>query len=506
MPHFDGKIWLSIYLPQLPLEAFHRDDIDARTDMNPPIAVVQNQRIIALSNSAAATGLTVGTLFSQAYALCDALICIDRDLGKEHHVLKHIAQWLYRFTPHIAIHGEQHLILEVSTSLTLFSGLKNLKAQIQEQLTELGYQAILCASQTPLASKVCAELGFPDNHHALPEHALADRQLNELMLPKEAVLKLLNMGVTTLKQLLDLPRPGISKRFGKPFIEHLDRLLGNRPDPQDFIKTSLEFEARLFFLDPIEHLQSLVFPLKRLLKDLSNFLTTHQKYIQSFVIALNYRGKLRAELSIKLAAPDNDLNLFLMLADIKLAQIKIAGEIDELILRAKQFKAASPLSKNLFESMPQRTYDVAPQAAVDQQQRDPSREKQANDLLNLLQTRLPVKTCFGITLGNDHRPEKHGIRVDLAAESRLTPDLLATDWATRPVFLFEKPQRLEKQINPMKHIDFELIKGPERINAAWWDGDGQNRDYYICRYKKRQVYWLFYRSLTHRWYLHGLFS
>ena len=45
---------------------------------------------------------------------------------------------------------------------------------------------------------------------------LGDRELDELMFPQEAILKLASMGITTLNQLLKLPRAGISKRFGCP--------------------------------------------------------------------------------------------------------------------------------------------------------------------------------------------------------------------------------------------------------------------------------------------------
>ncbi len=500
------KLWLSIYLPQLPLEIFLQKETSFDPALNRPIAVTQNQRITTLSQAAAITGLKIGTFSSQAYALCDNLTCIDRDIQREQHALNHIAQWLYQFTPNIGLHGGQHLILEVSTSLALFSGFKNLKTRIHDRLNALGYTAVLGASQTPMAAKISAAFNLPDNHQSPPIVTLGDRELDELMFPQEAILKLASMGITTLNQLLKLPRAGISKRFGQSFVKHIDLLLGDQPDPQTFITAALNFDERLFFLDPIENLQSLIFPLKRLLKNLSSFLTTHQQYLQHFTAKLCYRGKSQATLSIHLAAPDNDLSLFLMLTDIKLTQVKAASEIDEIILSATQFKPATPQAKILFESMPPSYSAESLQDHRLHPHRDSTQTKRTHDLLNLLQTRLPAKTCFGLSLNNEHRPEKHASSVDLTEVPKPPPATLTPDWPTRPLFLFHHPQRLNKTIDPLQHPDFEKLRGPERINASWWDGDGQNRDYYICRYKQRAIYWLFYRPLTHRWYLHGLFS
>ena len=98
------KLWLSIYLPQLPLEIFLQKETSFDPALNRPIAVTQNQRITTLSQAAAITGLKIGTFSSQAYALCDNLTCIDRDIQREQHALNHIAQWLYQFTPNIGLH------------------------------------------------------------------------------------------------------------------------------------------------------------------------------------------------------------------------------------------------------------------------------------------------------------------------------------------------------------------------------------------------------------------
>jgi len=502
------KLWLCLYLPNLALEVFYPSGPkQSLNDGLKPIAIIQQQRIEALSYHAATTGLRVGTLASHAYALCENLTCIERSPSKERRALEQIAQWLYEFTPNVCPYGDQHLILEVSSSLKLFSGLNHLKHLIEEKTMHLGYSPKLGVSQTPLAAKISAEIDCPDNHLQSPGVALKAVQLIHLQLPPPSIMKLEKMGITVLKQLTDLRRHTLKKRFGDAFIYYLERLLGERADPQAFIKPAPKFESDIFFINTIDNLQSLIFPINRLLNELSDFLTARQFQLQHFSLRLNYRGQLKKALSIHLAAPDNDPDLFLKLSEIKLNQVQAVQTVDELSLRAADFYPAKLKSSQLFRSAPlPDTARMDQTAQSNQAALDPEVLKQGNDLLNLLQHQLETTDCFGLRLGNDHRPEKDWARTDLAQHFEQKISNALPNWPERPTFLIDPPKRLQKHLNPLQHPDFDYIKGPERINSAWWDGDGQNRDYYLYRYRKQVVYWIFYRALTHRWYLHGLFS
>jgi protein ImuB len=503
------KLWLSLYLPALALEIFHRPGLSAEApDHSKAIAVVHQQRIEQLSTTAIETGITPGTMISHAYALCDTLVCIEKDVRKEQQALQQIAQWLYEFTPNIAIHGPQHLILEISGSVKLFSGLETMKLRIKHTITQLGYTPILGLSQTPLAAKVCAERKYPDSHLRLPENTFQSTLLHHLHLPEKNVTQLEKMGVTKLSHLLKLPREGLKKRFGKAFMRELDRLLGHEADPQHFIEPPTAFYSDIFFIDSIDNLQSLIFPIKRLTNAFSAFLTARQLQTQAFEIRLKYRGKIKANLVIKLARADNDVSLFLKLTSLKLDQVQAVKEVDQLIFSASTFQASTSTPPSLFSP----SALMLPQGETEQEDLrastyDPERIKQANDLLSLLQNQLTPENCFGLGLGDDHRPEKSWQKIKPVANhqrQKINPPNLI--YPVRPNFILEHPMRLHKDLNPLQHPDFEWLEGPERINAAWWDGDGQNRDYYIYRYAQKTLYWLFYRSLTHRWYWHGVFS
>ena len=503
------KLWLSLYLPELALEVFHRPGLSTEASHHSKaIAVVRQQRIEGLSTAAIETGITLGTTISHAYALCETLVCIEKDIQKEQQALQQIAQWLYEFTPNIAFHGSQHLILEISGSVKLFSGLETMKLRIKHTITQLGYTPILGLSQTPLAAKVCAERRYPDSHLHPPENTFHSTFLRHLHLPEQNVTQLEKMGVTKLSHLLKLPREGLKKRFGNAFMRHLDRLLGHEADPQHFIEPPAAFYSDVFFIDSVDNLQSLIFPIKRLADAFGAFLTARQLQTQTFEIRLKYRGKTQANLVIKLARADNDVPLFIKLTSLKLDQVQAVKEVDQLIFSASTFQVSTSTPPSLFPP----SALMLSQAEADQGNLRTSAYnlehiKQANDLLSLLQTQLTPENCFGLGLGDDHRPEKSWQKIKPVADperQKMNPPNLI--YPIRPNFILERDMRLHKDLNPLQHPDFEWLEGPERINAAWWDGDGQNRDYYIYRYAQKTLYWLFYRSLTHRWYWHGVFS
>ena len=72
----------------------------------------------------------------------------------------------------------------------------------------------------------------------------------------------------------------------------------------------------------------------------------------------------------------------------------------------------------------------------------------------------------------------------------------------------QRPQKLvTEEGRPQHQGPLELLAGPERIEAGWWDGEPVGRDYYVATNPNGEKYWV-YRE--HRepmaWYVHGVFA
>ncbi len=85
---------------------------------------------------------------------------------------------------------------------------------------------------------------------------------------------------------------------------------------------------------------------------------------------------------------------------------------------------------------------------------------------------------------------------------------------TRPVWLLPQPLALpEQQSRPLfEGRPLQLLAGPERIEAGWWDGAHAARDYFIAQAHDGALVWVYRQRLPRvepageGWYLHGRFG
>ena len=85
---------------------------------------------------------------------------------------------------------------------------------------------------------------------------------------------------------------------------------------------------------------------------------------------------------------------------------------------------------------------------------------------------------------------------------------------TRPVWLLPQPLALpERQSRPL--LDgrpLQLLAGPQRIEAGWWDGMNAARDYFIAQAHDDALVWIYRARLPlaqqagQGWFLHGRFG
>ena len=72
----------------------------------------------------------------------------------------------------------------------------------------------------------------------------------------------------------------------------------------------------------------------------------------------------------------------------------------------------------------------------------------------------------------------------------------------------QRPQKLvTEEGRPHHQGPLELLAGPERIEAGWWEGEPVGRDYFVATNAHGEKYWVF---REHRapmaWYVHGVFA
>jgi protein ImuB len=372
-----------------------------------------------------------------------------------------IAAWACQFTPRVALEPPQAVLLEVEGSLRYFGGLEACLAKLRAGLGDMEIEASLAVAPTARAALWLAR-GNGKRFDELPLEAMGGE-----------TDFFRSIGISTVGELLRLPREGLARRCGQPLLDELDRALGRLPETFAFFAPPPRFAAKLELPAQVTHAEALLFAARRLLAQLEGLLAARQAGIRSFLLKMFHGKKQIHAVQIGLASPARDAGRMAELLRERLAALPLAAPVEAIGLEAADFTPLPGRSADLFG-------DAAAEA-----------ESWAR-LLERLRARLGHDAVCGLTCYPDHRPEHAWRRVEPGEwEPReFTPP------GPRPVWLLE-PRKLEEG-------GFVLLAGPERIECGWWDGDDARRDYFIARLEEFSLAWI-YREAGD-WYLHGLFA
>ena len=476
-------LWLAIHLPALPLEALA--PVGPETG---PLAVCarsgRGEEIIGCNGLARAAGITKGMKAAAARALLSELRVLERVPEREQRMLEGVALWAGRFTSSIVLSPPNGVILEIGGSLRLFEGITPLLKQLRLGLDTLGHRGVCCVAPTPGGALCLAAAGralILRDQQALQE-ALGDLQLSEFPLPAGKRAMLYGMGLRRVADLLALPRAGLSRRVGREAVEQMGRLFGDQPDPRPFFQPPECFLRRLELPAEVAGSTALLFAAKRLLMELSGFLTARQAGTQRLEWALFHGAGAPTRFVLGLLSPAREVSSFLELLRQRLERVTLGAPVRAITLRVDELHPLEGRPMGLFAG-------------------DKQGEARSDRLLERLQARLGRRAVQGLRRVADHRPER--------AWSFCAPGSEPGDGGPgfRPVWLLETPLRLEtRDGRPCWNGRLRLEPERERLETGWWDGGDIARDYFIAHAEGGLRLWV-YREIGGRrhWYLHGLF-
>jgi len=502
--------WLALHLPQLSLEAFAATLGDSSHDR--PVALVADHRITAVNAAAAQCGIQPGIKRATALALSGELLLGQAAAERDAAALQAVAHAALAFTPAVTLHDTQTVLLEVHASLRLFGGLAALRRRLKETLAPLGHAVHSAAAPTALGAALLAR--WPDGGRGvtadLPTlRARLDSAPVWLLGPGKAHWDALQgMGLHTLADLRQMPRAGVARRFSEELLDELDRAYGQRPDPRLWVELPAAFETRLELFARADTTEQVLFGAAVLLARLVAWAGARQSRVAAFTLHMQHEPRHREStapsttLRIELAEPALDPAHLQTLLRERLARITLAAPTLELRLHCHQLVHAGPPNGELF----------------------PSRGSEAEGLVRLLErlrARLGDEQVHRLQAVADHRPER---------ASRAVPALTAVGATTevgraamklvdsalplhRPVWLLPEPLPLSER-DTLPLLDgrpLQLLSGPERIEAGWWDGTPAARDYFIAQAEDSSLVWVWRSRLPVaagevNWFLQGRFG
>ena len=469
-------LWACVLLPHLALDGVLR----RRPSTDAPLVLVsgsaQARTLFAVNTPARAAGLYRGQRLTAAQALLSQFETVEYDPAATKHWHRLLAAWAYRYSSDVVLFPHA-IVLEVSKSLGLFGPWPRFEAQLREDLAALGFRHRIALAPGAQAAYVLAGIHdglavmTPDTLH----RALAPIALRYARLLDDAGTSLAAMGIRTLGQLLRLPRDGLQRRFGAQLLAYLDRLTGTDPELMEAYRPSDTFDLRMEWTHEIEHVEALMFPLRRLIGDLAAYLAGRDGGVQRFVLELEHRSTAPTRVIIGLLAAEREAALLFECARGRLERQQLPQPVVAMRLLARELPPFVPAGRDLFDTRPANAMPL-----------DQLRER--------LRARLGEHAIQHLRRTIDPRPE----HAQTTADNARLPE--TTETLPRPTWLLDRPI-------PLHGPSPTILAGPERLETGWWDGGDVRRDYYVVRTTQGQCAWVFCApGEPGRWMLHGWFA
>lgn len=457
------------------------------------------EQVAGMSSEAARSGVRLGMRAGGVSAISPDTVMLERSLEKEQSALDAIAMTLLQYTPEVAFADDFSILLDVTASLTLFGGPLAICRRVRTSTAGLGFTAHLGAAPTAMGAWLLARCsqtrGQPVRRRVLKISTLSHR-LDRLpchLLPAANAYQdwLTGIGAKILAALRRLPRAGLLRRTNKQVLEELDRAYGQAPELFEWIKVPLTFSERIETFDRIEHADALLFGAKRLILQLVGWLVSLQQAVRIFTLSLEHeRGRAAippTELDIALAEPAWHEDHLVRLLRERLGKLELVAPVIALRLEAKQLVPMLPPTQSLFPEPGGSPADFY-------------------RLLELLTARLGSGNVLAPVSMHDYRPEV--CNAWAPATDKSAKDDGQGEVLERPFWLLPKPiALLMKNDRPFYGAPLKMIKGPERVEAGWWDDQTAARDYFVAQAADASCYWIYLeRTSAARWFLHGLFA
>jgi protein ImuB len=517
------QLWISLYLPTHSLDAlFPNWSAEA-----PQAAVLRQGRVCACTPAALALGLRPGMRRGSALGLAPGIILREEDPQAEDACLRQLALAMLQYTPRLAYFDAHTLVLDVGASLRLFGGPRALGRRLAASLAALQARARL--GMAPTAAGACMlawRAGTGVRRRTLCTDTLR-RLLDELpaaSLPagETHAAWFDDIGCSTLGQLRCLPRKGLQRRSAPAVVRSLDAAYGDADEHFVWFEAPPRFAQRHDFIERIEHVAGLRHAAVRLIELLCGWLQARHGATDRLDFLLHHEKGRHARpptaLGLAFSQAAWQAGDFLAVLDERLRGMSLEAPAIALELSVDRIEARPGQSQGLF---------IEPTQWASREGR----------LLDVLRARLGPQGLWQPRPRADHRPEHANLwepltpdsypgrgaaqpqeeadapTVDAAGASD-TPDGQAAGrfpGTDRPFWLLRAAIPLETRNDRpcYQGAALRLVRGPERIEAGWWDDAGHvSRDYFVAQDASAARYWIYldHKPGQPRWFLHGLFA
>jgi len=513
------KRFVSIWFPYLKTDWF---SVRQPLLRELPFVVVvpdHGRKLISAANEQAVKrSINTGMVAADAKAIYPLLQVIDDEPGLSERLLKRMAEWSIRFSPCVAVDGDDGLIIDATGCSHLWGGDKFYIEDIIARFHKHGYTVRVAIADTIGAAWAVARFNKDQFIIEPGQHLVALLSLPgaALRLDDETTDRLNKLGLRQVKDFINMPKAALRRRFlnhgdtkaqrntksSKPPLGGLgvriNQALGLEEEMIQPVIPVEPYQERLPCLEPIATATGIEIALQRLLESLCKRLKQEGKGIRGALFKC-YRidGKIE-KISIGTIRASHHVDHLFRLFALKIGAIEPALGIELFILHATKVEDHSPLQEKIWNS----------EAGL--------HDERIAELLDRLSCKIGIDAIHRYLPDEHYWPERSVKNVLSLDETTIT------EWKVnrpRPLQLLERPEYIEvtapiPDYPPMnfrykgKLHTIKKADGPERIEQEWWIEEGQHRDYYYVEDQEGCRYWLFrlgHYDESYQWFVHGFF-
>nr|WP_237684148.1 DNA polymerase Y family protein [Pseudaminobacter soli] len=483
------------------------------------------QRIAALDERARNLQLRIGMGVAEARAMHPFLDIVEADPVADRRLLESLADWCDRYTPLVALDGEDGLFLDITGCVHLFGGERCMLDDVLARFFHQGFDVRAGIASTPGAAWAAARFGYsPLVDPGQEEDLLAPLPLVALRLDAVTRAGLESVGLRTSGAIMSAPRAPLVRRFGRQVVLRIDQALGRVEEaisprlPVPSLSAERALAEPIGLLDDIEALVGLL--------------------AKQLRIDLERRGEGAESLQLNLFRVDGAVSRISVGASRPLRDPKLIQKLFHERLAAVEKDIDAGYGFDVVR------LSVPVVARFDAIQSDLNGEggDQGGDIAmfaDRVRARLGNQAILGTRLVGSHLPERAAIPEPFSAMEKPKPSISPSSrpnsaksadqsaCATakeRPVRLLERPECVEVGFEeaakgPQMHFRWRRAsyriarsEGPERIAPEWWRGEAETepRDYFRVEDEEGRRYWLYRQANggenAPRWFLHGVFA
>jgi protein ImuB len=469
-------------------------------------------RLAACDELALSLGLRPGQRLADARAQVPDLATTLHEPEKDAAALLALARWCERWSPWVALHEPDGLILDVTGVAHLFGGEASLLADMVARFHHMGFRLRLALASTIGAAWAFARFG---NAQAIvvaedQERArLGELPVEALRLDRDSLITLKRLGLKTIGSLYSIPRSEIARRFRgstqiSDVLVRVDQCLGEVEEPLSPLTPQPSFSVRHALIDPLIANEGLFSLLDQLAGRLCHRLEREDMGATRIILKLYRTDGSRAILDVAFSIPSNDPLHFVRLLKPKLETIDAGFGIDAMSLEAEGAAPLDPYEPGFLENEAHFIHDFA-------------------ELADRIANRHSEARIARLEPAERHLPEW----AEKLSPPVLTPFPLGQLRNMRPLTLLDPPEKIEIMAEvpdgpPLRFKWRQLshrilrMEGPERIAPEWWREEEKMRrprDYYIVEDEEGRRFWLFREGIygephssSPGWFIHGLLA